>query len=140
MKKLISALVVALLLCSAMIAPSYAAVSEPDIMPLWDSIYSAQLEIAFGGDGGLSGTAAGAARRQTTATSIEGTVTVYKNVDGEWVFVNSAYNSTTRMSLGVSCDFEAEKGVEYMAIFDVTAYTGSVGEDFTMDAFRTCGA
>ena len=134
MKKIITILLTMVLLCSSMIIPSYAAViEEPEIMPLWDNIEVVTLDIAFSG---TEGNATGGTTKKDGVSSIEGTVVVYEIVDGELVYLNEAYKSTTRYSVGVSCDFPAHVGGEYYAVFTVTAYRNGVGETFTMDSYR----
>ena len=101
----------------------------------WTSISFMNVDIVF--DGSAS-QASGMARRQSTASSIEGTVTVYKLVGDTWEFVADAYKSTTRVSLGVSVDFEAESGYTYKAEFEVTAYTNGTGESHTATWTEIC--
>ena len=101
----------------------------------WTSISSMNVEMAFNGD---ASNATGTARKQTTATSIEGTVTVYKLVGDTWEFVADAYKSTTRVTLAVSVDFEAESGYTYKAEFEVTAYTNGTGESHTATWTEVC--
>ena len=55
--------------------------------------------------------------KQSGATSVEGTVTVYKLVGSDWVYVDSAYESTKR-TLFVSVDFVAESGAQYKAVLE----------------------
>lgn len=101
----------------------------------WTSISFMNVDIVF--DGSAS-QASGMARRQSTASSIEGTVTVYKLVGDTWEFVADAYKSTTRVSLGVSVDFEAESGYTYKAEFEVTAYTNGTPESHTATWTEVC--
>lgn len=101
----------------------------------WTSISYMNVDIVF--DGSAS-QASGMARRQSTASSIEGTVTVYKLVGDTWEFVADAYKSTTRVSLGVSVDFEAESGYTYKAEFEVTAYTNGTPESHTATWTEVC--
>lgn len=101
----------------------------------WTSISSMSVDMVL--DGSASN-AVGIARRQSTASSIEGTVTVYKLVGDTWEFVADAYNSTTRVSLGVSVDFEAESGYTYKAEFEVTAYTNGTPESHTATWTEVC--
>ena len=101
----------------------------------WTSISFMNVDIVF--DGSAS-QASGMARRQSTASSIEGTVTVYKLVGDTWEFVADADKSTTRVSLGVSVDFEAESGYTYKAEFEVTAYTNGTGESHTATWTEVC--
>lgn len=102
----------------------------------WTSISFMNVDMVLDADG--TSNATGTARRQSTASSIEGTVTVYKLVGDTWEFVADAYNSTTRVSLGVSVDFEAESGYTYKAEFEVTAYTNGTPESHTATWTEVC--
>ena len=93
-----------------------------------------ELDISFYGN---EGNATGSLTKLSGVTSVEGTVTVYKLVGSDWVYVDSAYKSTTR-TLFVSVDFVAESGVQYKAVFEGTAYRGDVGESHTMTKYKTC--
>ena len=136
MKKIITVILVCILLCSTFIISSYAAVKEEtSIMPLWDNIAIADVDMGFSG---TAGTACGTMTKQDGVTFSEGTVFVYKKVGSEWVYVADAYNSTSRYTLAVTCDFTAESGVEYKAVFSVTAYRGEVGESHVAEAYNTC--
>ena len=132
-RKLISCLLVCVILLSIFVVPCFAAV-PPTIAPLWDNISNMDLVISFYGN---EGNATGSLTKQSGVTSVEGTVTVYKLVNGDWVYVDSAYKSTTR-TLAVSVDFVAESGVQYKAVFEGTAYRGDVGESHTMTKYKTC--
>ena len=132
-RKLISCLLLCVILSSVFVVPCFAAV-PPTITPLWDNISNMDLIISFDGN---EGNARGTLIKQSGVTSVEGTVTVYKLVDGDWIYVDSAYKSTTR-TLGVSVDFVAESGVQYKAVFEGTAYRGDVGESHTITKYATC--
>lgn len=101
----------------------------------WTSISFMNVDMLLDGSDSL---ASGTARRQTTASSIEGTVTVYKLVGDTWEFVTDAYKSTTRVSLVVSAYFEAESGYTYKAEFEVTAYTNGTPESHTVSWTEVC--
>ena len=136
MKKILSFTLVLLTLCMMFVLPAYAALPEDNaVMPLWDNISSVISEIAFSSDG--YGYAEGSVVRKVGVELLEGTMTVYENVDGEWEFVTSAYNSATRGSLGVAAQFTPEAGVEYKAVFYVTAYRNGVGESVEKIVYRT---
>lgn len=102
----------------------------------WTSISYMNVDMVL--NGGAASEAAGTARRQSTATSIEGTVTVYKLVGDTWEFVTDAYKSTTRVSLGVVASFEAESGYTYKTEFKVTAYTNGTPESHTATWTEVC--
>lgn len=129
---------VTLLLALAMIIPAtlgaFAALPET-VQPRWTSIAIIELDIAFVGS---DGNATGLARKQSTATNIEGILTVYKLVDGEWVFVDDTSGEKPVGTLALSVDFYAEEGVTYKAEFEVTAYTGNSPETETVEHIETC--
>ena len=130
-------IIVTLLLALAMMVPAtigvFAALPE-QVQPRWTSISSIELDLAFDG---TEGNATGLARKQSTATNIEGTVTVYKQVGSDWVFVADGYAQKAVGTLFVSVDFVAEKNTTYKMVFSVTAYTGSAAETETVEQIET---
>ncbi|MBR7151127.1 MAG: hypothetical protein IKD02_02135 [Clostridia bacterium] len=134
-KVLVATLLSVVMLFGASIGVVAADNRDDGIMPLWTSISTIELDVAFSGD---LGNALGAATKQSTASAIEGTLVLYKWVDNDWEYVDEWYNYRTRGTLIVSGDFTAEPGVTYKAEFTVTAYTGSVGETETVEYSNTC--
>ena len=137
-KKMISMmLVIGTLFCASTYSFAVAAQAAPprEVSPQWNSILSIDLDIAFEGN---EATAVGIASKMSSATSIEGTVSVYKLVGDDWVFIDSAYNSKSRGTLGISVDFECKSGVTYKVVFDVTAYTGTVPESVSFEYSEKC--
>lgn len=115
---------------------SFAAMPEDDgIMPLWDSVYEVEVYVEFNGTTCMPG---GIASKQSTATSIEGTLTVYEEVHGQWIELYSWYKRVTRGSLVLGEDFVATSGVRYKAVFEVTAYTGTTSETVVFEDIGTC--
>ncbi|MBE6534615.1 MAG: hypothetical protein E7678_06600 [Ruminococcaceae bacterium] len=132
-KKLISLIVtVALLLC---FSTNTFSLGISAVTPRWVSISSMELNIVFDGNYAV---ATGLASKQSTATSIEGTVTLYKLVDDEWVYMDEWYNYRTRGTLAVSGEFSCESGVTYKAEFVVTVYTGTFAETETTEISKRC--
>ena len=130
-------IIVTLLLALAMMVPAtigvFAALPE-QVQPRWTSIAIIELDMTFDG---TVGNATGVARKQSTATNIEGTVTVYKQVGSDWVFVADGYAQKAVGTLFISVDFYAEAGATYKMVFEVTAYTGSAGETETVEHIET---
>jgi hypothetical protein len=138
MKKTISIALILLALSLLFAVPSYAALPEDNaVMPLWDNISMVTSDMTFIG---TTGAASGGVVRKTGVELLEGTMSIYQNVNGDWVFVDSAYNSATRGSLGVGLEFTAVPGVEYKAVFNVTAYRNGVGESVEKIVYRTAPA
>ena len=136
MKKILSLAFALLTLCLAFAIPTYAALPENEtVMPLWDNINTVLSDMGFSG---TIGTASGTVVRKTGVELLEGTMTVYQYVDGEWVYVDSAYNSATRGSLGVGLEFTGIPGEYYKAVFYITAYRNGVGESVEKIVYRTC--
>lgn len=133
MSKFVASILLCALLLSAFAAPCFAA-SPPVIYPQWDNIWTMDLVVAFLGS---AGNASGTLTKQSGVTRVEGTLTVYEFVGNAWVYVDSVYKSTTR-NLAISVDFAAVSGVQYKAVFDATAYRGTVGENFVITRYKTC--
>lgn len=139
MKKITKILIASILAMSMLFAlslPIFAASGGGTIVqPMWTSIRTASVDMSFSG---TSGNATGSASKQSTATSIEGTVTVYKNVDEKWVYVADGHASKKLGMLIVSVDFTCQSGVTYKAVFDVKAYTGTLEETETFECTKMC--
>lgn len=139
MGKKVKAFIMVLVISVMMILsslPSFAIMPEEDgIMPLWESVYEVEVYVEFNGTTCMPG---GIASKQSTATSIEGTLTVYEEVDGQWEELYSWYRRVTRGSLVLGEDFEATSGVRYKAVFEVTAYTGTTPETVVFEDIGTC--
>ena len=105
------------------------------VTPRWIGILSIDLNMGFDGN---VGRVDGIARKQTTASQIEGTVYLYKLVGDDWIYVDEWYDSKTRGTLAIGGDFACESGVAYKAVFVVTAYTGTTPETETVEYIDEC--
>ena len=132
-KRGVSVFLAVMLLCSCSVCLFAASVSAATMR--WTSILSMQVDMAFDGD---EGETLGIARKQTTATNIEGTVFLYKYVGDDLVYVDEWYNSKTRGTLTVGGTFPCESGVTYKAIFVVTAYTDGIPETEVIEYNKVC--
>lgn len=109
--------------------------SDEEIMPLWESIHYMEVNTNFSGG---KYNAVGSASKQSTATSIEGTLTIYQEINGEWVYLAEWSKSVTRGTLAVSGSVDATTGSNYKAVFEVTAYTGNSPEYDVMEEIDYC--
>lgn len=136
MKKLMS-LILAVLMMSAMMIPSFAAVITPgeSISPNWNYMSTVTVEVSFLGTAGCA--TVDVSRIFGVTTSLEGVLTVYEDVDGEWVYVDSVSGSSTR-SLGLELYFTATSGTTYMAVADITAYSSTGSESDSLTDTETC--
>ena len=105
------------------------------VTPRWISIYNIDLDMAFS-DG--VGTVSAAATKKSTSNLIEGTLYLYKSVNGEWIYLNEWYKSKSIGTLGISGDFVCDSGVTYKGVFVVTAYTAGVPETEIVEYCKTC--
>lgn len=80
----------------------------------------------------------GTATKKTSASSIEGTLILYKKSGNSWIYMDQAYKSVTRGVLGLEIYFDAESGATYKAVWTVTAYTNGVGETVVIEDIKTC--
>ena len=135
-KALACILLIMTMICTSSVTTFAALPGNNTVEPQWDSISDVAIDMVFSG---TEGNAAGVARKKSTATRIEGTLTVYKEVSsGVWHGIDQVYGSKTIGSLGLSIDFVGEVGVRYRVIFEVTAYTGSTPETETFERYATC--
>ena len=135
-KTLAAILLILTMICASSLTTLAALPEDNTVEPQWDSISNIAMDLIFSG---TEGNATGLARKQSTATRIEGTLTVYKELsNGSWEMVDQVYGSKTVGTLGLGFYFEGEVGVQYKAVFEVTAYTGSTPESETFERYATC--
>ena len=135
MKKVISVLsLVALLVC--LMAPCVCATGSNGIVPRWTGVRDLNAFLDFYG---TEGEATLTSTKDSSTTKIEGVVTIYKWVNGQWVYVDSASKSTTRNTVGIVVVFDGISGVQYKMEAKVTAYSGTtVIEEITDVKYATC--
>ena len=121
--------------CSIMLSVLALTVSANEIEPRYTSINTVDCYMVLDSQ---EGTASGIAMKKSSASSIEGTLVVYKQSGSGWIYIDQAYKSVTRGTLGVSINFAAESGVTYKAVWTVTAYTNGVGETVVIEDIKTC--
>ena len=135
-KSIISLSMAIIMVCSLSIPTFAAEVPETTVSPRWTSIANMHVDMGFLG---TQGCATGTARKQSTADSIVGTLYLYKWNGSEYEYITEASNwRETPGTLAASIDFEAEYGVQYLAIWTVVAYTNDIGEENTMEYLLTC--
>ena len=115
-----------MMLCISPIA-SLAALPEDNMVePQWIGIADMGVDINFNE---TLGNATGIARKHSTASKIEASLYVYKQIGSDdWQFLGSNSGSKTVGTLAVSVDFTPEVGATYKAVFAVTAYTDNMPE------------
>ena len=134
-KSALATMLIVIMLCSLSVNVSAYEGSDTTITPRWVSIYNINLDMAFDEQGG---TVTGVATKKSGASLIEGTLYLYKLVNGEWVYIDEWYKSKAIGTLGISGDFISESGVTYKGVFTVTAYTNGVPETETVEYTETC--
>jgi hypothetical protein len=87
---------------------------------------------------GSSSYVRGVATRQTGVTSMEGTVTLYKYVSSQWVYVDQWSGNSTGNSLVITGYFSCISGVQYKAVFELTAYSDTLTESEIQTTYKTC--
>ncbi len=138
-KNLIKAMIslsFAIIMAFSVSVPAFAAIKpEETVSPMWTSISDMSVDISFVG---TAGNALGIARKQSTAEVIVGTLYLYKWNGSYYEYITEVSGRKTVGTLGLSIDFEAEVGVQYLAILDVVAYTNNIGEQHSMEYLKTC--
>ena len=134
-KKIIVLLLAVIMIFSCTVNIFAALPKNNEIMPLWDNIASVTTNLGFDGN---QGTAAVTARKYSNADLIEGTLYVYAWEDNDWQYVDSVYGSKTIGTLALAIEFIGETGVQYKAVFIVTAHDGEYAETETFEHYETC--
>lgn len=134
-KCMLSVLLCSILLVALSFSISANEYGSSSIEPRYDSINTMDCHINFDV---LDGEAGGVAIKKTSASRIEGTLIVYKQSGSGWIYIDQAYKSVTRGTLGVSINFAAESGATYKAVWTVTAYTNNIPETVVIEDIKTC--
>ncbi len=138
MKK-ITALLMALLMIFSLSTVTFAAqVPDQTVQPQWDYMATITLLLNFIEDENLGQADVSVNPYINYTTRLEGTVTIYKMVGIDWVYVDSKTESAEELSLGFYLQFPATSGVMYKAVLDVTAYGPGGSETDSVKKIRTC--
>ena len=134
-KAIISLSLIAVMICSLTV-PVFAAQEEDiTVQPRWTSISYMNVNMSFvGSDGNVTASA----RKQSTASHIVGTLYLYKWNGSYYEYMDEVSGSKTVGTLALTIDFVCEKGVQYLGILTVVAYTNNVGEQETIEYLETC--
>lgn len=135
MKKVLTALLAMLVVITFSVNAIAATGDDLIITPYWNYMDSIEVDVNF-----LSNTGKATAtitRIYGVTTSLEATLSVYKQVGSDWIFIDSTSGSSTR-ALGLELGFNAESGVTYKAVVDVTAYGNGGSETDTAEKIKTC--
>ena len=133
-KKILAFLMASIAILTLAIGVS-AKTPDNDITPYWVYMDSIDVDVNFSGTTGTATLLVGRIFQQTT--KLEGTLTVYKQVGNSWVYVDSQDGESTR-ALSIEFTFNAESGVTYKAVADVTAYGASGDESDSASKIKTC--
>ena len=134
-KAIISLSLALILLCSLSVPVFAAQKEETTAQPRLVGISTMNINMNFASN---AGQATATARKNSTASRIEGTLRVYKKVGTSWIEIGSASGSKTVGTLALVVDFACEKGVEYKAVWEVCAYINGIGEWNTEEFRKTC--
>ena len=132
--KILSFIILCVILSTTLVIPSFAAAPSTEIMPLWDNVNRISMGFGFG-DG--AGDVSARIIKYSHVTRIEGTIKLYWNNNGQWVYIDEVTNSSTSTLLIVNMSFPATEGVQYKAVLTVTAYSSSGNETITDECIDT---
>lgn len=131
-RKIISLLVISVVLIFVFAFSSMAAdashYEKPDITELKEdsNILTMEVSIDFNGTKGI---AVGMLTKKPIIVAADGYLTVFKKVGDDLEYVAESIEHITTGYLSVAVEFEAEHGVEYLAIFE--GEVRKEGEEFT---------
>lgn len=136
MKKMTS-FVLAVLMVAVLILPVSAAAITPGetVSPCWNNISSVTVEVSFPSGTGCA--TVDVTRVYGVTTSIAGTLTVYKQVGNQWVYVDTVSGVST-YSLRLELYFDATSGTTYKALAEATAYSSTEAESISLYDIETC--
>lgn len=134
-KAIISLSLVVVIICSFAVPVFAVEEEETTVQPRWTSIAYMEVNMSFVGS---NGNVTGAARKQSTASHIVGTLYLYKWNGIRYEYMDEVSGSKGVGTLGLSIDFVCEKGVQYKGVLSVVAYTNDHGEQETVYYCETC--
>lgn len=124
--------IVTMLLC--MVMPAHAAAVEPDVMPLWNNANNITLTLTFPDYGYAEASVFG----QPGVNKIVIDIYVYRQSGNSWIYVDEEHSTTYGMAAGLSCQFNATKGVYYRADYTFTVTKNNVDEVISKTQYDTC--
>lgn len=135
MKKILAVIFAAVMIVTFATGVVAAAGNSDLVAPCWNYMDSIEVNMTFSGNVGTA--TATITRIYGVTTNIEATLSVYEQDGSDWVFVDSASGSSAR-TLFLELDFDAESGVTYKAVVDVTAYGEDGSESDSSSRTKTC--
>ncbi|MBQ4584959.1 MAG: hypothetical protein IJA82_01995 [Clostridia bacterium] len=133
-KRLLTTALICMLCILSLNVTAFAAMPDNGVEPCYDNISTATLDIGYFDDVGL---VTASATKQLGTIKMVGVVNVYESVNGEWEFVDSYANESTRGSLVVSGEFEATLGKTYKAVFTISAMDDTTVETDVLECVKT---
>lgn len=133
-KRLLTTALICMLCILSLSATAFAAMPDNGVAPCYDNISTASIDIGYSNGVGL---VTGTATRQPGTTKMVGVINVYELVNGEWEFVASYANESTRPSLAVVGEFEAVRGKTYSAVFTISAMDDTTVETDVLECEKT---
>ena len=132
-KKLLTTAIICVLCILSLSVTAFAATGNDGVAPCYENISTADLDIGYFDGVGL---VTASATRRIGTTKMAGVVNVYESVNGEWVFVVSFANESTRASLVVSGEFDATQGKTYKAVYTLTAIDATTAETDVLECVK----
>ncbi len=136
MKKIILVILAFVMALSATTSIYAATINDDVLVPYWNYMSSITLSMSFSSNTGI--VSVNVTRYPGITSKIEGTLTIYEKVNGNWISIDSNdYSSSGNLSFDY--DFPAKSGVTYKAELDVTSY-GKDGHNETAstEKIKTC--
>lgn len=135
MKRTLIAILCVILMVSAVSVHAFASAVDDTIQPLWNN--TANIDCTFNFHDGI-GYADSVTKAQFGASSITTDIYVYKQINGDWIYVTELHDTKNKMVSGVSCIFNAESGVYYRADYTFTVTKNNVAEVIHRTLYNTC--
>ncbi len=132
MKKFLSLILAGIVLLSCCIG-TQAALPET-LVPLWDNIGSISNIISVNGN---EGTAEVTITGKSGTTKISATLTVYKQVGDDWVYVDSDSDSVNSRILNLKVDFTGVANVNYKSVVNISVTRNGIVETTTDTAYES---
>ena len=134
MKKQIMIFMFAIMLMTTVIIPVGAATVDNSTQPLWTNTVSVNCSLDF--DNGI-GYAGSSVKAFPGTSSIKTDIMIYKQVNGEWIYVTELHDTQYKTTSNLCCEFAAENGADYRADYTITVTKSGIDEIINQTNYKS---
>ena len=124
----------AILLMATVVIPVGAATLDNSIQPLWTNTITVNCSLDFYDGKGYATTSV---KAFPGTSSIKTDIMIYKQINGEWVYVTELHNTQHKTTSNLCCEFAAESGAYYRADYTITVTKSGTDEIINQTNYKS---